>query len=113
MFGKSAIVCDRRVYAFKGKWIKPKEDYEESIFYFVSRPETLVNVYKNGRETVEPQIEITVFGGKEFCDRDTIILQDGSKWRIEGTPAINYLENNIMVRDMLKQRIESTTLILR
>lgn len=112
MFGKSGLYCDRRTYAFKGKWKKPYEDLEENIYYFVSEPQTLVPSFKNGREELVPQIEITIFGGKPICEKDIITLQNGEEYMVENI-TINYLESNILVRDMLKQRIESQVITLR
>ena len=32
---KTPILCDRRVFSFKGKWKSPNNDYEENIYYFI------------------------------------------------------------------------------
>ena len=47
---KNPILVDRRIYAFKGKWHKPRNDIETNIYYFVSTQMTLVEDYENGRE---------------------------------------------------------------
>lgn len=108
---KTPILCDRRVYAFKGKWKSPNNDVEENIFYFIKQPRTLVASYVNGREELKETMTITVFGSKPFAKEDTIKLTDGSKMKIIAfTP--NELEPNILVRDMLKTRYESIDLIL-
>lgn len=108
---KNDIFVDRRVYAFKGKWKDPKQDIERTCYYFV-KENTLVESYENGKETIKPRITIVVFGEFPFCARDIFTLQDGSKLRIQGSPSINYVESNITIRDMLKQRIGSMVLIL-
>lgn len=108
---KCAMLVDRRVYAFKGKWKNPQEDTSENIFYFFSQPFTMVETYQNGRETLKRTCEITIFGGKAICERDIITLQDGTEMRVASvTP--NYFESNILIRDMLKQRIESMVVVL-
>lgn len=111
MFGKSSLYCDRTIYAYKGKWLKPNSDLYENIYYFVSKPMTLVPEWKNNREQLAPQIEITIFGGKPICDKDTIILQSGEKYIVKEI-TLNYLESNILVRDMLKQRIASQVVVI-
>lgn len=112
MFGKSAILCDRRVYAFKGKWKNPNQDLEETIYYFVSKPLTLETRFGgNQAEELVPTLEITIFGGKPICEKDIITLQNGEKYMVGGI-VINYLESNLYVRDMLKQRIASQVLTL-
>ena len=61
---KTPILCDRRVYAFKGKWRNPQNDIDENIFYFVKEPLTLVSSYDRGREQFKETITICVFGNK-------------------------------------------------
>lgn len=109
---KNALFCDRRVYAFKGEWKSPQQDVAEQVYYFISKPMTLATGFKNGREQLVPTLEITIFGGKPICEKDFITLQDGSKYRVQDI-TINYLESNLLVRDMLKQRIESQVLVLQ
>ena len=108
---KTPFICDRRVYAHKGKWIKPKDDIEHNIFYFVSTPRTLEPSYQNGIEQITETMEITVFGGKEFAKEDIILLETGERFKINAI-TINYVESNILIRDMLKPRIASTILTL-
>ena len=108
---KTPLLCDRRVYAFKGKWQSPNNDLQENVFYFVSQPLTYVPSFVNGREELKATLSITVFGAKPFCKEDKITLQSGESYKIiQITPV--YLENNILVRDMLKQRIGSIELVL-
>lgn len=111
MNGKSALFCNRLVYPYKGKWKSPQNDIEENIYYFISQPATFTPTYKNGREQLEIEMEITVFGGKPIAVRDTITLQDGSIHKIVGVTN-NYIESSLYVRDMLKQRIGSQVLVL-
>lgn len=108
---KTPILCDRRVYDKKGKWKSPNNDFEENIFYFIKENLTLVPSYVNGREQMKETLTITVFGGKPFCKEDEITLANGVKYRIQ-TITPNYIEHNIMVVDMLKQRVESVDLVL-
>lgn len=111
MFGKSALFCDRRVYCYKGFWKNPLDDYKKPFFYFVSTPRTMESRYTNGREELVETMEITVFGCKPFALYDTIYLQDGSEFKITNI-VLNELEPNILVRDMLKPRVESQVLTL-
>jgi len=108
---KTPILCDRRVYAFKGKWRNPQNDIDENIFYFVKEPLTLVSNFESGREQFKATITICAFGSKPFAKEDTITLDNGMKYRIVGLTA-NFYESNILVRDMLKPRIESFDIIL-
>lgn len=108
---KTPIICDRRVYAYKGKWENPQNDIQENIFYFIREPLSLVPSYTNGREELKETITICVFGTKPFVKGDIVHLSNGAKYRVQQiTP--NELESNIMVRDMLKTRYESTDLVL-
>lgn len=105
------IVCDRRVYDKKGKWKSPNNDIEENIFYYIKENLTLVPSYRNGREELKETLTITVYGSKPFVKEDDITLANGVKYRIQAiTP--NYIEHNVMVTDMLKQRIASIDLVL-
>lgn len=108
---KTPILCDRRVYSFKGKWKSPNNDIAENIFYYVKEPLTLVSEYVNGREEFKESITIVAFGSKPFAKEDNITLQNGVTYRIIGL-APNEIEPNILVRDMLKPRYESVTIIL-
>ena len=108
---KTPILCDRRVYDKKGKWKSPNNDIAENVFYFIKENLTLVPSYTNGREELKETLTITVYGGKPFCKEDLITLDTGATYRIvEITP--NYIEHNILVKDMLKPRIESMDLVL-
>ena len=108
---KTPILCDRRVYAFKGKWKSPNNDIAENCFYFIKEPLTLIPTYVNGREEIKETLTISVFGTKPFAKEDTFTLSNGVTYKIQSiTP--NELEPNIMVRDMLKTRYISTDLVL-
>ena len=108
---KTPILCDRRVYDKKGKWKSPNNDITENIFYFVKEPLTLIPTYRNGQEQFKETITITVFGGKPFAKEDTITLDTNKTFKITQIET-NYIEHNILVKDMLKPRIESQTLVL-
>lgn len=109
---KTPLLCDRRVYDKKGKWKSPNNDIAENIFYFVKEPLTLVASYDSyGREEMKETTTITVFGGKPIVKEDTITLDNGSTFKVVSL-TINYFESNILVKDMLKPRIESMELTL-
>lgn len=108
---KTPIICDRRVYDKKGKWKSPNNDIAENIFYFVKEPLTLVPSYRNGREELKETLTITVFGGKQFAKEDEIVLDTGVKYRVQEITA-NFIEHNVLVKDLLKPRIESMDLVL-
>ena len=108
---KTPILCDRRVYDKKGKWKSPNNDIAENIFYFIKEPLTLVPSYVNGREQLKETLTITVFGGKQIIKEDEITLADGKIYRVQQIIP-NYIEHNVLVVDMLKQRIESMDLVL-
>ena len=109
---KTPIYCDRRVYDKKGKWKSPNNDISENVFYFVKEPLTVTPSYDAyGREELKETITITMFGGKPIAKEDTIILEDGAKYKISSF-TINYIESNIMLKDMLKPRIESIEIVL-
>lgn len=107
---KNNILVDRRVYAYKGKWKSPKQDLENNIYYFINE-NTLVESYENGRGQMKPQITITIFGEFPIIANDTITLQNEETYRVQNITK-NYFENNILIRDMLKQKVESMTLVL-
>lgn len=108
---KNPIICDRRLYAYKGKWNNPNNDHLQTIYYFISTPMTLVSTWENGREQVKSTVGITVFGEHAFCTHDIITLQDGTEFEVQDVTN-NYFENNIQVRDMLKQRVASQEVTL-
>ena len=108
---KTPYLCDRRVYAFKGKWRNPQNDIDENIFYFIKQPLTLVASYRNGREQFKETITICAFGSKPFSKEDNITLDNGVTYRIQEMIP-HFYESNILVRDMVKPRIESFDLIL-
>ena len=108
---KTPILCDRRIYDKRGKWKSPNNDIAENIFYFIKEPLTMTPSYENGREQLKETITITVFGGKPISKEDKIWLEDGTEFIVE-TIEVNYIEHNILVKDMLKPRIESMTLTL-
>ena len=108
---KTPILCDRRIYDKKGKWKSPNNDIEENVYYFIKEPLTLVPTYKNGREELKETITITCFGSKAFCKEDTITLDTGTTFKIEQIIP-NYIEHNILVKDMLKPRVESCDIVL-
>ena len=108
---KTPILCDRRVFDKKGSWKSPNNDIAENVFYFVKEPLTMIPSYRNGQEEFKETMTITVYGGKPFAKEDTIIDELGKEWKIEQmTP--NYIEHNILVKDLLKPRIESIDLVL-
>lgn len=109
---KTPILCDRRVYDKKGKWKSPNNDIAENVFYFIREPLTLTPSYdSNGREQMKEQMTIVVFGGKPIIKNDEITLETGTKMRVN-TIVVNYAETNVLVKDMLKPRIESLELVL-
>lgn len=108
---KTPIFCDRRIYDKKGKWKSPNNDIYENVFYFIKDNLTLVPSYVGGREQMKETITITVYGTKHFCKDDIIILEDGSEYRVEQFVP-NYIESNILVKDIVKPRVESTDLYL-
>lgn len=109
---KTPIICDRRVYDKRGKWKSPNNDIAENIFYFVKEPLTLTAKYDNyGREDMIETLTIVVFGGKQIIKEDAITLETGETYKVVGV-TINYAEHNIMVKDLLKPRIESMELVL-
>ena len=108
---KTPIICDRRVYDKKGSWKSPNNDFAENVFYFVKEPLTLVPSFVNGREQFKETMTITCFGAKQFCKDDIITLDTGKTFRIQEIVA-NYIEHNILVKDLLKPRVESCDLRL-
>lgn len=108
---KTPLLCDRRVYDKRGKWRNPNQDHDENIFYFVKEPLTLTASYQYGREQLKETTTIVVFGGKPIAKEDTIWLDTGESFKVVGI-TVNYFEGNILVKDMLKPRIESLELEL-
>lgn len=108
---KPNCLCDRDIYSFKGKWFNPNTREYENVFYYISSPLSYRTTYESGTEELKPTMEITIFGEKPIIERDIIILQDGSKMRV-ASRTINFVEHNINVRDMLKQRAENMVITL-
>lgn len=108
---KTPIFCDRRVYDKKGKWKSPNNDHQENVFYFVREPLTMEHSWENGREQLKPTMTICVYGGKPIVVGDMITLETQDTFRVMQI-TVNYLESNILLKDMLKPRIESMDLVL-
>ena len=109
---KTPMLVDRRVFDKKGSWKSPQFDYAENIFYFVKEPLTLAPSYGNyGREEMKETLTITIFGGKPIIKEDTITLETGETYKVVAI-TINYFEPNVLIKDMLKPRIESMELTL-
>lgn len=106
------ILCDRRIYDKKGKWKSPNNDIEENLFYFIKEPLTISSEWVNGKEQIVETTTITIFGGKPIVKGDLIVLEDGTIFRVDSI-TINYIENNILLKDLLKPQIESMDLVLR
>lgn len=108
---KTPIICDRRVYDKKGKWVNPTTKLFENVFYFVKEPLTLVPSYENGREQLRESLTITIFGGKPIAKEDKITLEDGTVYKVVEM-TIRYIESNVFVKDLLKPRIAEMDLVL-
>ena len=109
---KTPLLCDRRVYDKKGKWKNPNNDIAENIFYFVKEDRTMSAEYNAfGKEEMKETTTIVVFGGKPISKEDIVWLETGEQFRVVGI-TIRYFESNILVKDMLKPRIESLELVL-
>lgn len=109
---KTPMLCDRRIYDKRGKWKSPNNNVEENIFYFIKEPLTITASYdSNGREEIKETMTITIFGGKPIIKEDTITLENGATFKVVSF-IINYFESNVLVKDMLKPRIESMDLVL-
>lgn len=109
---KTPLLCDRRVYDKRGKWKSPNNDHEENVFYFIKEPLTMTPKYDAyGREELVETLTITIFGGKPIVKEDSITLEDNRTYKVSSI-TINYFESNILVKDMLKPRIESLDIIL-
>ena len=108
---KTHILCDRRVYSYKGKWKSPNNDIAENIFYYIQDPLTLTTEYHNGREEIKETMTIVVFGGKPIAQYDNITLDNGKEYTV-GEIDYNFIEPNILVRDMLKPRVASMVIQL-
>ena len=109
---KTPFLCDRRVYDKKGYWQNPNQDVKDTFFYFIKEPLTLVPRYDNyKREEMVKSMTITIFGSKPIIKEDTIILETGETFKVVSF-TLNYFESNVMVKDMLKPRIESMDLVL-
>ena len=109
---KTPMLCDRRIYDKKGKWRNPNNDIPEPIYYFEKEPRTIVVDYdSNGREVLKETMTIVIFGGKPLVKGDFIYLETGEKFQA-GNITPNYFESNILVKDMLKPRVESLVVAL-
>ena len=109
---KTPYLCDRRIYDKRGKWKSPNNDHEENVFYFIKEPLTMTPKFDAyGREELIETITITIFGGKPIVKEDTIILEDNKEYKVKSI-VVNYFESNILIKDMLKPRIESQDIVL-
>lgn len=108
---QTPILCDRRIYDKKGSWRNPQQDIHENIYYFIKENLTFVPSYVNGREELKKTITITVFGSKPICVKDKIKLNNGEMYEVQ-TITPNYIEQNVIITDLLKPRIGSLDIVL-
>ena len=108
---KTPLLCDRRIYDKKGYRKNTILNTEETFYYFIREPLSLVSSYENGREVMKETITICVFGSKPFVKEDLVMLEDGHSFRVVSY-TLNYAEINPFVKDMLKPRVESIDLVL-
>ena len=103
-------ICDRRVYDKKGKWKNPNQDGKTPVFYFIKEQPTLVASYNNGLDELKEQMTIVVFGEHPFAIGDKFECLN----RTYIITAINpiYIEHNVLVQDLLRDRIGSMELVL-
>lgn len=111
MLSVTPLICDRRVYDKKGKWLNPLTKIVENVFYFEKEARTMVSTYVNGREELKETLTITVYGGKPFAKGDKIALETGEEFRIEGYIP-KYFESNPLVKDLVKPLVAEMDLIL-
>lgn len=107
---KTPYLCDRRVYDKKAIWKNPNNDTETKLFFFIQEAPTLVPSYTNGLEELKTQVTIVVFGEHPFCVNDKIHCLHQDYLIKDIVP--NYIENNVLVQDMLKERVGSVQLTL-
>jgi len=108
---KTPILCDRRIYDKKGEWKNPNQDIHDVIFYFIKEPLTLVPSFVSGREELKETMTITVFGSKPICVKDKIKLNTGKVYEVQSIVP-NYIEQNVIVVDLLKPRVGSMDIVL-
>lgn len=108
---KTAIVCDRRTYTFKGKWESPNRDIADNIFYYISQNKTFIEDRSQPRRELVETIKIMVFGNRPIAVEDTIYLDDNTAYRVMAIEHIQK-EPNILVRDMLKPILVAQELTL-
>lgn len=109
---KTPMLCDRRVFDKKGKWRNPQNDIDENIFYFVKEPLTIVPSYDGyGREEMKETMTIVIFGEKPIVKNDIITVENGTRYRVHSF-TLNEFETNVLVKDMLKPRVESMQVVL-
>lgn len=109
---QTPFICDRRVFDKMGYVKLPNNDIETPIFYYVKEAPTLVSSYQNGKEELKEQMTIVVFGGRPFIGYDYVKLENGKKYTVSPEITYNYVEQNILVKDMLKPRIANMEIIL-
>ena len=109
---KTPMFVDRRVYDKRGKWLNPNTKLEENIFYYIKEAPTLVSDYVGGNEEIKLQYSIVVYGGKPICAYDEITLEDGKKLSAQAPITCNYVEHNILVKDLLKPMIRNMEITL-
>ena len=103
-------LCDRRVYDKRGSWYNPNLKRKETLFFFIQEQPTLEMDYRNGLEELKETMTIVVFGEHPFTTNDKFECL-GRERLIVSIENI-YLEHNVLVQDMLKDRVGSMRLVL-
>lgn len=104
---KTPLLVDRRVFDKKGKWKSPNDDTYEPFYYYIKTNPTLVASFDSyGREELKQTLTIVIWGEKPLAKEDTLVLENNIEYKVINI-TLNYFESNVLIKDMLKPRVES------
>lgn len=110
-------IVDRRIYRFKGYWKQVNNDKLVVFFYFMQDGfPTFTQSFENGIEQLKITYKIQVYGNLHFTKGDIVILNKDSFDEVElkvYNTKPKFYEPNVLIADLVKQRVESTELLLQ
>lgn len=83
MYFKSEKI-DRETYPFKGTWVRPDSDINETIHFYYVENRSYAMRYVDRIQKISTTAIIAVRGNHKFAQEDLIILEDGQQLRIYG-----------------------------
>jgi hypothetical protein len=104
---------NRETYPYVGKWVRGDNDINEDIFFHYVENKSFRLEFNGRIQGITSTATIAVFGAHTFVPNDTIILEDGTKLRIQEILGEVKEQVNYRILHLIKPRIIEQVLALR